>query len=148
MKKTLACCLMLLAGPASAQYTLRFIPAWTMQEGRACYGFDDATRLVEVDSRLGTLLDNELHYLRQLRELDEATDDLRQASRLAQDEALLWQTRSEALEASLREKIVENLELQGRLNSNLPWFIGAGAVLVIGGVLLGVAAASTSAASK
>ena len=136
MLRTISIVLTLLAFTAQAE-GLQYIPKWHMTGGEACYGFDDAKKLVELDLRIGACDERERLHLVELTQLRLALTETQEGLRLSQLEVEAWKKHNDELETDYRKKIVELRESEMKRYSNTPLYIGAGVIVLVAGVLIG-----------
>lgn len=138
MKKLVAL-LLLVSLPCQAE--LKYVPKWKMVGDQACYDFEGAKKLVELDLRMDLLFAEEQAFTR-------AIDDYKQTSILFKESLELERNSVKLLEKNnedLGKRLLLETERANKAESKqMPLLTtvlgGAGLLLVgiVGGVLLGV----------
>ena len=129
-----ALCLLL---PASALgQALQFVPPWHMSNGEACYDFNDARKLVEIDSKLRFYSALEQTYPKALEGLRLSNQALTFAIS-KKEEVIQEQTKlNTELTESLKTCTAQKNTCESNYTVGLGWAIGGGvAILVLGGVV-------------
>ena len=128
--------ILLLSLPAQAE--LKFIPKWTMLDGKACYDFEDARKLLLLDSEFDLLVEKDSRHEKIVADLKARSSKLEEA--LAYEKAVAETQRifSEKLNKMLLLETERANKAEARPGMFPAWFI-AGAVGLTVGFVLGVA---------
>lgn len=133
MKRLVA--LALAAVPAIAWGDLEFIPKWHMCGNEACYGFEDAKKLVLLDGQLKLAA----AQAKALEDLKLANAEL-QAAAAKKEAALQLNTQAaQDLKAKLETCIDQRAaaEVKAASGPSLGWLVAGGVTLILVGVLVG-----------
>jgi hypothetical protein len=134
--------LMLLVFPTSVLADeLRYIPKWSMCGDKACYDFDQAKKLLELDADLHLLLQQAALLSGVQGDLKAATMNLRVALEAQKNATLTLEKSNEILNKKLVEETTRANKAEAKPGPFPAWAIGAGvgiAVGVVAGVILGV----------
>jgi hypothetical protein len=130
--------LLLLSGFTSHAEGLQYVPKWHMYNNEACYAFDDAKKLLEVDLQLTNCEKRTELQLVQIQELKVALTETQEALRLSKLETVNWQKQSEEFENEYRKKIIELKESEVKRYSNTSYYVIGGVVVFVGGVVVGL----------
>lgn len=134
--------LMLLVFPTSAfADELRYIPKWSMCGDKACYDFDQAKKLLELDADLHLLLQQVKLTTDMGGDLKQATMSLREALEAQTSATLTLQKSNEILNKKLVEETTRANKAEAKPGPFPAWVIAGGvgvAVGVIAGIILGV----------
>lgn len=140
MKKTAL--LLLLVFPSSVLADeLRYIPKWSMCGEKACYDFDQAKKLLELDADLHLLLQQVKLTTGMSVDLKKATTSLQEALEAQKSATLTLQQSNTKLNEMLVKETTRANKAEAKPGPFPAWAIGAGvgiAVGVVAGVLLGV----------
>ncbi len=120
------------------------IPPWTMVGGRACYEFDQAKRLVELDSELETFLLKEAIWTNLTKNLKESVSQLSVALEAEKHASDTLRANGQQLTARLMTETERANTAEARPGPFPAWLYGAGIGAIVGaiaGVLLGIYAA-------
>lgn len=123
---------------------LQYVPKWKMVNGKACYEFEDAQLLVELDLRFAQLTYSEQAFSSAIEDYKRSATNFETALKLDKSSLELLTKNNDTLAKRL---LVETDRANKAEASKPAWSTlvlgGAGLVVigVIGGVLLGVAVA-------
>lgn len=136
MKSVAALLAVLLSFPAKAE--LKYIPKWTMLEGKACYDFEEARKLVLLDAEFELLVAKDSSQAKIIEDLKARSLKFEQA--LAYEKAVAETQRvfTEKLNKMLLSETDRANKAEARPGMFPAWFI-AGAVGLTVGFVLGVA---------
>ena len=120
---------------------LKHIPKWTMVGPKACYEFQDAKKLVELDSEFDKLLEADRLWRQITADLEESGKQANLALALEKNIAAALKLNGEQLTARLMTETARANKAEARSGPFPAWAI-AGAVGigvgVIAGIILGV----------
>lgn len=116
---------------------LQFVPAWHMANGQACYTFEEAKKLLEIDSKLKLCQIEEEETPKVIAKLRLANIQLGEASQkkdvaLAERDAQVKQL-TDDLKACTKEKN----DCKAKWTPGVGWAIAGGVSFVLIGVLIG-----------
>lgn len=136
MKLTALGMILLLSLPAQAE--LKYIPKWTMLDGKACYDFEDAKKLLLLDVEFELLVEKDVRHEKIIADLKARSGKFEEA--LAYEKAVNETQRifSEKLNKMLLLETERANKAEARPGMFPAWFI-AGAVGLTVGFVLGVA---------
>jgi len=120
---------------------LKYVPKWTMVGSRACYEFDQAKKLVEIDSQLEMLLQKDLQWRGITKDLQEGVVQLNVALAAEKNIAAALKLNGEQLTARLMDETARANKAEARSGPFPAWAIAGGigiGVGVIAGIILGV----------
>jgi hypothetical protein len=132
--------LVLLTAFTSHAEGLQYVPKWHMYNNEACYAFDDAKKLVEIDLHLANCEKRSQLQLIEIQELKGALTQTQEELRLSKLETTNWQKQSEEFENEYRKKIIELKESEVKRYSNTTYYVVGGIVIFVGGVVIGLLA--------
>lgn len=143
MKKTAALLTAVLSLNAFGQ-GLQYVPKWKMVNGKACYEFEDAQLLVELDIRFAQLTYSEQMFSSAIEDYKRSASNFETALKLDKSSLELLKNTND----DLGKRLLAETERANKAEASKPaWSTlvlgGAGlvAVGVVAGVLLGVAVA-------
>lgn len=141
--KKLVTILLLVCFPAYAD-GLKYVPKWKMVNNLACYEFEDAKKLVEIDLRYGLLTDKEKTFTLAVEDYQSAATNFQKSLAIQKQSVDLLEKNND----DLAKRLLAETERANKAEASKPaWSTlvlgGAGLLLVgvVGGVLLGVYAA-------
>jgi hypothetical protein len=141
MKRTRAIVLAVLMSSAAYADELRYIPKWTMCGDKACYDFDQAKKLLEIDADLHKLtLGQEVQTDIGL-SLKKATKNLQEALERQKEAAEKLQLNNTKLNELLIKETTRANQAEARSGPFPAWAIAGGigiGVGIIAGIILGV----------
>jgi hypothetical protein len=113
---------------------LQYIPKWSMTGDQACYSFDDAKKLVELDSKLQLCVAEETKYPALIDELKLSNQQLQLAIEDADKNYLLQKMEVSTLSSQLITARADLIKAQSTKSVGFGWAIaGALALIIIGG---------------
>jgi len=127
--------------PLQAFAELKHIPAWTMVGPKACYEFDQAKKLVEIDSEFDKLLEADRLWRQINANLQESLKQTSIALALEKNISAELKLNGEGLTARLMTETARANKAEAKPGIFPAWAIAGGigiAVGVIAGVVLGV----------
>ena len=134
--------LLLLAFPSSVfADELKHIPKWTMMGPKACYEFQDAKKLVELDSEFDKLLEADRLWRQINANLQESLKQTNLALALEKNISAELKLNGEQLTARLMTETARANKAEAKPGIFPAWAIAGGigiAVGVIAGIVLGV----------
>jgi len=120
---------------------MNYVPKWTMVDGKACYEFSQAKKLVEIDDELDTLLRKELVWQQLTKDLQDGRKQL-QLALTAETSAKTTLAQNNAdLASRLLTETARADKAEARPGAFPAWAIAGGIGIgagVIVGILLGV----------
>jgi hypothetical protein len=137
---TAAVLVVLLSTPAYAD-ELKYVPKWSMCGDKACYTFDQAKKLVEIDLQLNTLLLKEVQWMQLNKDLQEGAKQLQLALTAEKNVSAQLKTNGEQLTTRLMSETERANKAEARPGSFPAWAIGGAVgvgIGIIAGILLGV----------
>lgn len=138
MKKLIAT-LLLIALPAQAE--LQHIPKWKMVGDYACYDFEQAKQLLELDARMVLWEEQNKKLTEAMAKLALANDDLKGALETSKAEAVAWKGEADDLRGGYKTCIADKNKCQTSGMSAVAWIITGATVIVATGFVIGFAVA-------
>jgi hypothetical protein len=120
------------------------VPAWTMVDGRACYEFEQARKLLILDAELTAYYARDVKWAALTQELKDAQTQLQTALDAEKDISSQREQSNVRLNKMLLEATRRADKAEGKPGPYPAWMIGVGVGLgvgVISGILIGVAVA-------
>ena len=141
MAKKLLAALICVLLPSTGFADMTHVPPWTMTGGKACYEFQDAKKLVQVDSDLTTCLKKDTDWAELTKNLQESAVQLQTALTEEKNAAATLKANGDSLSARLMDETARANKAEAKPGIWPAWGIAGGIGLVIGviaGILLGV----------
>lgn len=120
---------------------MKHVPPWTMTGGKACYEFQEAKKLVQIDSDLTACLAKDIEWAELVKNLQTASAQLQVALTAEKSAGATLKANSDHLAAELMKETERANKAEAKPGMFPAWAIGAGVGLVVGviaGILLGV----------
>lgn len=140
MKKTALVLVVLMSTQALAEGMLH-VPPWTMVNGKACYEFADAKKLLVLDADLEALIKKDLEWASLTQNLQESNRQLTLALLAEKRANVTLKDNGNALTAELLDATARANKAEAKPGPFPAWAIAGGvgiAIGVIAGVVLGV----------
>lgn len=141
MKRWVAALLLVVMPGRALADELRYIPKWSMCGDKACYDFNQAKKLLELDADLHLLLQQVRLTTGVSVDLRQATTSLREALEAQTSATLTLQKSNDILNKRLIEETTRANKAEAKPGPFPAWAIAGGvgiAVGVVAGILLGV----------
>lgn len=117
--------------------SMQYVPTWHLVNGEACYGFDDAKKLVGFDSQM-TLLTAEVDDQTKLvASLHLTITNLQGALDTTKKEVTVLQGNTGTLTQNMNDCIARANKAEAGSGPSAGWLVAGGVVLLAAGVLLG-----------
>lgn len=136
---TAAVLAVLMSSPAFAE--LKYIPKWTLVDKKACYDFDQAAKLIEVDLQLDLMLKKEPIWEQMLKDYKEGSRLLYVAVDAEKSANDTLKTSNDVLNKMLIKETTRANNAEARPGAWPAWAIAGGIGLGVGivaGIVLGV----------
>ena len=120
---------------------MKHIPPWTMVNGRACYEFSDAMKLLLLDAGLESLMQTDQQWAVRTQSLKDGATQLSLALAAEKSLSATLLTNNEVLNKQLLTEIQRANTAEAKPGAFPAWAIAGGAGLAVGivaGVVLGV----------
>lgn len=128
--------LLIVSLPAHVTAQMKHVPAWSMNGPMACYDFQDAKKLVEIDSQLEMFIQRDMAWGLQVQDLKSAVLGLTSAldnEKAAKNELSID---VDALNKQLIAEVTRANNAEAKKMPSLGWlFAGVGALVVVGAVV-------------
>lgn len=140
MKKTAAVLAVLMSTQALAEGMLH-VPPWTMVNGKACYEFQDAKKLLVLDADLEAFIKKDVEWASLTKNLQDSNKQLTVALTAEKNANITLKDNSDKLTAKLLDETARANKAEAKPGPFPAWAIAGGvgiAVGVIAGIILGV----------
>ena len=120
---------------------MKHFPVWKMCGDKACYEFKDAKKLLILDSDFDAMIQQNLAWAEQVKNLNKGVTQLTLALSAEKSAALSLQTSVDKLNEQLVKEVTRANTAEAKPGPFPAWAIGGGigiAVGVVAGILLGV----------
>lgn len=133
--KTIAALLVALLPTQGLAQGMTHIPAWTMVGGKACYEFQDAKKLVQVDADLDTALKKNDQWAELTKNLQEASVELQAGLTAEKNANDLLKNNGASLASKLMAETSRANTAEAKPGMWPAWGIAAGVGLLVGAIL-------------
>lgn len=140
MRKTAVVLVVLMSSQALAEGMLH-VPPWTMVNGKACYEFQDAKKLLVLDADLEAFIKKDTEWASLTKNLQDSAKQLTVALTAEKSANFTLQTTNDKLNALLVKETTRANQAEAKPGPFPAWAIAGGvgiAVGIVAGVVLGV----------